>query len=85
MMLLCSGYWMVRVTVVEWTNVPLVPAMVSVRLPVVALVPTWIVRVEVPDPATEVGLKLAVTREPNPVTLRLTVPANPLFSVTVTV
>lgn len=59
--------------------------MVSVRLPVVALLLTVIVRVEVPEPVTEVGLKLAVTRDPCPLTLRLTVPANPFWLVMVTV
>ena len=59
--------------------------MVSVRLPVPALLPTLTVRVEVPEPATEVGLKLAFTRPPNPLTLRLTVPLNPFWPVIVTV
>jgi hypothetical protein len=85
MMLLCSGYWMVRVTVVEWTNAPLVPVMVSVRLPVVALLLTRTDRVEDPEPVTEVGLKVGVTRAPNPLTVRFTAPANPFFAVIVTV
>lgn len=59
--------------------------MVSVRLPLVALLPTLILRVEVPDPVTDVGLKLVVTRDPCPLMLRLTVPANPFTPVMVTV
>lgn len=59
--------------------------MVSVRLPAVALLPTLTLRVEVPEPATEVGLKLAVTREPSPLTLRFTVPVNPFTAAMVTV
>lgn len=59
--------------------------MVSVRFPVVALLPTFTVRVEVPEPLTDVGFKFAVTREPCPVTLRLTVPANPFCPVMVIV
>lgn len=59
--------------------------MVSVRLPGDALLPTLTVRVEVPEPVTEVGLKLAFTRDPNPLTLRPTVPANPFTPVMVTV
>jgi hypothetical protein len=58
---------------------------VSVRLPVVALFPTLTLRVEVPEPVTDVGLKLVVTREPCPLTLRLTAPLNPFFAVMVTV
>jgi hypothetical protein len=59
--------------------------MVSVRFPVVALLLTRTERVELPEPVTDVGLKLGVTREPCPLTLRLTVPANPLTAVIVTV
>src|SRR4029077_18858095 len=54
------SYWIVRTTVVAWLKVPLVPVMVSVRFPVAALRPTLTVRVDVPEPVTEVGLKLAV-------------------------
>src|SRR6266404_3247515 len=59
--------------------------MVKVRVPVVALLFTVTVKVELPDPATEVGLKVAVTRAGNPLTLRLTVPVNPLTAPIVTV
>ena len=38
-----------------------------------------------PEPATEAGVKLAVAPEGNPVTLKLTVPVNPLEGVTFTV
>jgi hypothetical protein len=41
--------------------------------------------VEVPEPATVVGVKVAVTRFGNPVTLRVTVPVNPLTALIVTV
>jgi hypothetical protein len=36
------------------------------------------VSVELPEPATDVGLKLAVAPVGNPLTLRFTVPVNPL-------
>jgi hypothetical protein len=62
-----------------------VPLTVIVRLPLVALLPTLTRRVDVPEPVTDVGLKVPVTRDPNPLTLRLTVPANPFLPVTVTV
>lgn len=58
--------------------------MVSVRLPLVALLFTVIVRVEFPEPLTEAGLNVPVTRDPNPLTLRPTVPANPFWPVMVT-
>jgi hypothetical protein len=59
--------------------------MVSVRFPVDALLLTRTDRVEVPEPATDVGLKLVVTREPCPLTVRLTPPENPFTAVMVTV
>lgn len=61
------------------------PVIVSMRSPIAAFLPTLTVSVDVPEPVTEVGLKLAVTRVPNPVTLKLTVPANPFMPLIVTV
>jgi hypothetical protein len=40
--------------------------------------------VEDPEPVTELGLKLAVAPEGNPVTLKVTFPVNPLEGVTLT-
>jgi len=59
--------------------------MVSVRVFLVALLETLTDRVEVPEPVIDVGLKLGVTRDPCPLTLKLTVPANPFTLVMVTV
>ena len=59
--------------------------MVKVRVPGVALRPTDTDRVELPEPVMAVGLKLALTRPPWPVTLRFTVPVKPFTPVTVTV
>ena len=59
--------------------------MVNVRVPRVALLPTLTLRVEVPEPVTEVGLKVGVTLEPCPLTLRFTVPEKPFVAVMVTV
>jgi hypothetical protein len=42
------------------------------------------VKVEDPDGPTELGEKLAVAPEGNPVTLKLTLPVNPLDGVTLT-
>ena len=43
------------------------------------------VKVEDPELETEAGVKLAVAPVGNPVTLRLTLPVNPLEGVTLTV
>ena len=71
--------------VVEWFRLPLTPVMVMVRVPLLALRAACTVRVEVPDPVTDVGLKVPVTREPNPLTLRLTVPVKLFTAPIVTV
>lgn len=80
-----SGAATTRVTVVECTRPPLVPVMVSVKLPdgVVVLVLTDIV--DEPEPVTEVGLKLALAPAGNPLTLKVTLLANPPEPVTVAV
>lgn len=76
---------MIRVKVVEWLKLPLVPVMVRVRVPGVALRLTNTDRVELPEPVMDVGLNVGVTRPPWPLTLRFTVPAKPFTPVTVTV
>jgi len=43
------------------------------------------VNVDEPEPVIEAGLKLALVRRGNPLTLRLTAPVNPLPAVTATV
>ena len=80
-----SVYWMFRVNVVECLKLPLVPVMVKVRVPRVALLLTCTLSVDVPDRVTELGLNVAVTREPCPLTLKLTVPVNPFTAPMVTV
>jgi hypothetical protein len=59
--------------------------MVKVRVPGVALRPTATDSVEVPEPVIDAGLKLALTRDPWPLTVRFTVPAKPFNPLTVTV
>jgi hypothetical protein len=76
---------MLRINVVECLKLPLVPVMVKVRVPRVALLLTCTLSVDVPDPVTELGLNVAVTREPCPLTLKLTVPVNPFTAPMVTV
>ncbi len=72
-------------TVVECTRLPLVPVMVSVEVPagVEELVETE--SVELPEPATEVGLKLPVAPFGNPLTLNVTVPVKPFTADTLVV
>lgn len=74
-----------KVTFVDLTKLPLVPVMVSVLVPVVVFRFVETVIVVEPEPVTVVGLKLAFEREGSPLTLKLTVPANPPEPVTVTV
>jgi hypothetical protein len=72
-------------TVVEWTSAPLVPVIVSVTVPVGVVLLVAMVRVEVPDPVTDVGLKRELVFAGNPATLNVTLPLNPFKAVTVTV
>ena len=58
----------------ECDRLPLVPVMVSVYVPVGVVVDVETVSVELPEPETDDGLKLAVAPVGNPLTLRFTVP-----------
>jgi len=59
--------------------------MVMVLAPLLALRAAVTESVELPDPVIDVGLKVPVTREPSPLTLRLTAPVNPFTALVVTV
>jgi hypothetical protein len=74
---------MVSVTVLLWLRAPLVPVIVSVKVPVAALSPVR-VRVVLPDPATVDGLKLAVMPGGTPLAVKLTLPVKPPVGVIVT-
>lgn len=76
---------MVSDTVVLWLNVPLVPLMVNTNEPMAVRLRVLMVKVDVPEPVTDVGLKLPVVRDGNPVTLRLTTPLKPFTFAIVTV
>lgn len=73
-----------RVRVVVDVNDPLVAVMVTVAAPTVAVLVATKLSVVPADPVTVVGLKVAVTPAGSPLTLRLTVPVNPLIADTVT-
>ena len=54
-------------------------------MPAAVLVVVLTVRVEEPEPVTEVGLKLAVAPDGRPLTLKLTVPLKPFSALAVAV
>ena len=85
-----APHFAIRLTVVEWTNPPLVPVIVIVKVRFCVLRDVTTVNVDwalVGGPrVTPVGLKLVVIALPPGETLavRLTKPVNPLTAVTVT-
>src|ERR1035438_230542 len=74
---IAAAFATLRVTLAVWVKLPLVPVMVSGYVPsgVVELVVT--VSVEVPDPVTVAGEKLAVAPAGSPLALSVTTPLNP--------
>ena len=76
---------MMRVTVVLWDSAPSVPVIVRILVPAGVDDVVAIVRVELPAPAIEAGLKEADAPAGNPLTLQLTVSLKPLMAVTVAV
>ncbi len=66
-------------------NEPLVAVMVTGYVPVGVLEVEVTVTVVLPEPVTEVGLKLAVAPVGRPVAAKLTAPLKPLRAVTVAV
>jgi hypothetical protein len=67
-----------------WVRLPPVPEMTREYVPVRVLLRVDTVRVEAPEPVTELGEKLPVVREGRPLTLKLTVELNPPEAVTCT-
>jgi hypothetical protein len=59
--------------------------MVSTNVPTGVWLRVLIVSVELPEPAIELGLKVAVARFGSPEALNVTVPVNPFTAPTVTV
>jgi hypothetical protein len=76
---------MVSPTLALWLVPPLVPVIGIVMLPVAADGDVETVRVDVPDPLTDAGLKLAVTPEGRLPVLKATMPVKPFSAPTVTV
>jgi hypothetical protein len=76
----------VRATAAVWVSVPLVPVMVTVAAPAVAVVDAVSVStLLVPVVVVVAGLKLAVTPVGRPLAVNVTAPANPLTRVMVIV
>jgi hypothetical protein len=75
----------VNVTVVVCVRDPLVPVIVSVKLPVGVLAAVVTVSVELPPALTDVGLNVPVALVGKPLTLKLTVPLNPFWALVLTV
>ena len=73
-----------NVSVVLFVVLPLVPVIVMVEVPVGADLETDRVKSDVPEPVTEVGLKLPVTPDGIPVADKATAESNPPEAVTVT-
>jgi hypothetical protein len=73
------------VTLVPWLSEPLVATMLIGKDPVAAFAVVVTFKVDVPLPATEVGLNAPDAPAPKPEALKLTVPVNPFTAVTVTV
>jgi hypothetical protein len=78
----------VRLTLVECCSVPLVPVIVNVYVAAGVLLPVETVNVEFAGDGgkvTEAGFNVQVACDGHPVTVRFTVPVNPLNAVTVVV
>ena len=75
----------IRVTVALWIKLPLVPVMVRVFVPVAAPVVVVMLRVELPEPITEVGVNVALAPAGSPLTVKPTLPLNPLRELMVAV
>lgn len=78
------NYFTVSLAVVVDFSVPLVPDIVSVKVPRDALL-VLMDSFALPDVVTEVGEKVAIAPLGSPETPNFTVPANPLLGETVTV
>jgi hypothetical protein len=84
-MLKSDGPCTINVTVPVCVRVPLVPVIVSVYVPAGVVVAVVTDNVELPEPETDVGLRLAVAPVGNPLTLRFTVSVKPFSALSVVV
>ena len=70
-----------RLTVADCASGPLVPVIFREKVPTGVFFMVDTVTVELPDPVTEVGLKVAVASAGKPLTLNATTPLNPFTAV----
>ena len=77
------GFCTVRLAAAVWLKLPLVPVMISVELPAGVELVVETVRVEDPEPLTDVGLKLAVAPAGKPLAAKVTLPLKPFSAVIV--
>jgi hypothetical protein len=75
----------VKLTLAECVRLPLVPVIVRVEVPAAAELLVVMVSVDVPEPLTEAGLRVAVTPAGAPLTPNATAPLKPLIALTVAV
>ena len=75
----------IRVTVAECVSVPLIPVIVTVKVPVGVALKVATVSVDVPEPVTDPGAKAPVAPAGNPLTKNVAVPVKPFTAVTVVV
>lgn len=68
-----------------WVVPPLLPRILTLKVPVEVEEVVLIVSVDIPPPVTDVGLKLAVAPEGKLRAEKVTLPVKPLSAVTVTV
>src|ERR1019366_6064042 len=73
---IAAAFATVRVTLAVWVKLPLVPLIVSVDVPS-GVVPLVTVSVELPEPVTVAGEKLAVAPPGSPLALSVTAPLKP--------
>jgi len=75
----------VSVIVVVFVEVPDVPVIVRLNVPVGVVLAVVTVIVEEPEPLTEVGLNVALAPDGSPLALKVTAPANPFTAAIVAV
>ena len=68
----------------EWTKEPLVPVIVTLKVPLGVVASARMERLELPEPVTDVGVNWSKMGCGNPLTEKETVPANPFKAATVT-
>jgi hypothetical protein len=77
----CAAAVRTRLAEAVWLSVPLVAVIVSGYVPVAVVLVVVTVKVDEPEPATDVGAKEPLAPVGNPLTLNDTFPVKPLLGV----